>query len=89
MLKFAKIAEIDDVIRAYDFKPMQGRGDSYCEGKVITKGSLDCGFDAYCIKVTKSVFGGEEDADRVGKLVYVPFETSFMEYDARIMNLSC
>ncbi len=89
MLKFAKVAEIGDVIRAYDFKPMVGRGDSYCEGKVITKGDLGRGYDAYCIKVTKSVFGGEEDRRRVGELVYVPFETDFMEYDARIMNLSC
>jgi hypothetical protein len=25
---------------------------------------------------------------RVGKIVYIPFEVSFMEYDGRIMNLS-
>jgi hypothetical protein len=93
MLKFAKIAVEGDIIRAYDFKPMTGREDCFVEGKVITRGNNGQGFDNYCIKVTKDVFGGEvstteEEGSRVGKLVYVPFEVSFMEYDARIINLS-
>ena len=93
-LKFTNIAEIDDVIRGYDFKPMAGRGDCYVEGKVITKGyNPEIGYSAYCIKVTKDVFGDEVQAEgtkgsRVGELVYIPFEVDFMEYDARIMNLS-
>lgn len=93
-MKFANIAEIDDVIRGYDFKPMVGRGDCFVEGKVITKGyNPEIGYSAYCIKVTKDVFGGEEQSknsrgSRVGKLVYIPFEVDFMEYDARIINLS-
>ena len=93
MLKFAKIAEIDDVIRVYDFKPMVGRGDCYVEGKVITKGRTDMGYDAYCIKVTKDVFDDmvcheHEKGSRVGKLVYIPFGVDFMEFDGRIINLS-
>lgn len=93
MLKFAKIAEIDDVIRGYDFKPMVGRNDCYVEGKVITKGRTEMGYDAYCIKVTKDVFDGQdvpkgEKGSRVGKLTYIPFQVDFMEYDARIINLS-
>jgi hypothetical protein len=92
MLKFTKIAEIGDTIRAYDFKPMMGREDCYVEGKVITKGALDCGYDAYCIKVTKDFFGEDVPRDakgsRVDKLVYVPMQVSFMEYDARIINLT-
>jgi len=93
-LKFTNIAEIDDVIRGYDFKPMVGRGDCYVEGKVITKGfNPEIGYSAYCVKVTKDVFGDEVQAQgakgsRVGKLVYIPFEVDFMEYDARIINLS-
>jgi len=91
-MKFKNIAEIGDIIRAYDFKPMVGRGDCFVEGKVITKGALDCGYDAFCIKVTKDVFNDEvcttAEGSRVGKLVYVPMETSFFEYDARVINLS-
>ena len=92
-MKFRNIAEIGDVIRAYDFKPMVGRGECFVEGKVITKGALDCGYDAFCIKVTKEVFddlvvGPEDKGSRIGKLVYVPMETSFFEYDGRIINLS-
>ena len=93
MLKFAKIAEIDDVIRGYDFKPMVGRGDCFVEGKVITKGVGSMGYAAYAIKVIRDVFDGKEiskneKGSRVGQVVYVPFQVDFMEYDARIMNLS-
>lgn len=93
-LKFANIADINDVIRGYDFKPMVGREDCFVEGRVITKGyNPDIGYAAYCIKVTRDVFGGETQPEgargsRVGKLVYIPFEVDFMEYDARILNLS-
>ena len=92
-LKFANVAEINDVIRGYDFKPMVGRGDSFIEGKVITKGRhSSVAFEAYAVKVTRDVFGGEDQPEgkysRVGQIVFVPFEVDFMEYDARIINLS-
>jgi hypothetical protein len=88
MLKFQNIAKIGDTIRAYDFKPMVGREDCFVEGKVVTKGALDCGYDAYCIKVTKDSWSDAECKGRVDKLVYVPMEVDFLEFDARIMNLS-
>jgi hypothetical protein len=93
-LKNTDIADIDDVIRGYDFKPMAGREDSFVEGRVITKGyNPEIGYSAYSIKVTRDVFGGELQPEgakgsRVGKLVYIPFEVSFMEYPGRIINLS-
>ena len=93
-LKFTNAADIDDIIRAYDFKPMAGREDCYVEGKVITKGyNPEMGYSCFCIKATRDVFGGEDQSEgtrgsRVGKLVYVPFEVDFLEHDARIMNLS-
>jgi hypothetical protein len=34
MLKFAKIAQVGDTIRAYDFKPLVGREDCFVEGVV-------------------------------------------------------
>jgi hypothetical protein len=90
MLKFANFAKVGQTIRAYDFKPMIGRGDCYVEG-VVTK--IDNkGYDCYVITVVKDVF---DDAvqpkgqhSRVGHEVFVPFEVSFMEHNSRIMNLS-
>jgi hypothetical protein len=94
--KFAKIAKIDQIIRAYDFKPMAGRTDCFVEGKVIETCNKDRGYDAYKIRVTRDCFDGREFTEsgykslgnRVGEIVFVPHEVSFMEYDARVMNLS-
>jgi hypothetical protein len=89
MLKFKKAANVGDVIRAYDFKPMVGREDCFVEGKVVDSCNKDHGYDAFKIIVSKEIFGGENVTDNlVGKFVYVPHEVSFMEYDARIINLS-
>jgi len=94
-LKFAGVADIDDVIRAYDFKPMLGRPDCFVEGKVEAI-NADNGYQAYKIRVIKDVFDGKEFTEtaykavsghRVGDYVYVPMEAS-RDYDARIINLS-
>ena len=92
MLKFAKIAKPGDVIRAYDFKPMAGREDCYVEGKVLELTNTN-GYLAFEIITTRDVWSGErlqegDRGSRVGTLTYVPVEVSFMEYDARIINLS-
>jgi len=86
MLKFANIAKVGDTIRAYDFKPMVGREDCFVEGVVTSVNNW--GYDCYVITVTKDSWSDAEDKGRVGKEVYVPFEVSFMEYDARVINLS-
>jgi hypothetical protein len=86
MLKYANVAQVGDVIRAYDFKPMLGRDDCFVEG-VVTK--IDNkGYDCFVIKVTKDSWSDASDTGRVGQEVLVPFQVSFMEYDGRIMNLS-
>lgn len=91
MLKFEKVAKVGDVIRAYDFKPMVGRSDCFVEGKVITITS-ETGYKAFKIECMSDFFDGKfrkgVRSSRVGKNVFVPMEVSFMEYDARIMNLS-
>lgn len=91
MLKFEKIASVGDYIRAYDFKPMRGRMDSYVEG-VVTEVTNQPGYKSFKIKVKNDVFGGEmqEDAGntRNGQYVFVPLEVGFHEYDHRIINLS-
>jgi hypothetical protein len=86
MLKFANVATVGDIIRAYDFKPMTGREDCFVEG-VVTKVD-NKGYDCFVIKVTKDSWSDAADKGRVGKEVFVPFEVSFMEFDARVMNLS-
>lgn len=86
MLKFANIAKVGDTIRAYDFKPMVGREDCFVEGRVVKIDNK--GYDCFVIEVTKDSWSDAEDKGRVGKQVFVPFEVSFMEFDARVMNLS-
>jgi len=83
MLKFETVAKVGDYIRAYDFKPMKGREDCFIEGDVesITN---EQGYKAFKVTCRKDSW----DNERVGKIIYVPLEVSFMEYDARIMNLS-
>lgn len=80
-----------DVIRGYDFKPMYGREDSFVEGEVLDSGDTTQGYQAYRIRVLKDVFGGEVltgKHSRVGKIVFVPWKTSFMDFQGRVMNLS-
>jgi hypothetical protein len=85
-LKYANIAGVGDIIRAYDFKPMVGRDDCFVEG-VVTRVD-NRGYDCYVIVVSKDSWSDMEDQGRVGQEVLVPFEVSFMEYDGRVMNLS-
>lgn len=91
MLKFEKAAKLGDVIRAYDFKPMNGRSDCYVEGKVIAI-TNELGYKAFKIECISDFFDGKfrkgVRSSRVGKNVFVPMQVSFMEYDARIINLS-
>lgn len=92
MLKFENVAKVGDVIRAYDFKPMVGRSDCFVEGKVMSVDNSQ-GYKAYKILVSKDVFDNKEFTEsgygsRVTKEVFVPMQVSFMEYDARIINLS-
>lgn len=81
-----------DVIRGYDFKPMVGREDCFVEGEVVDAHDDSQGYQAYKIRVTRDVFGGEVlpkgQGSRVGQIVYVPWRVSFMEYQGRVMNLS-
>ena len=81
------IVKTGDVIRSYDFKPMVGREDCFVEG-VVERMTNEQGYDAYKITVTKDSWSDAEDKGRVGKIVYVPVQVSFMEYAGRVINLS-
>jgi hypothetical protein len=84
--------QVGDKIRAYDFKPMDGRGDCYVEGIVEVVNDNSNYFQAYRIACTKDVFGGEDNSTepsaRVGRTVFVPWKVDFSEYQGRVINLS-
>jgi hypothetical protein len=94
MLKFAELANVGDVIKAYDFKPMEGRDDCFLTGRVIRKGSLYKGHlngdeivSVYlCEGYEVEVIGGDAESApfRKGNTMYVPFEIDFMEFDNRV-----
>lgn len=94
MLKFEALANVGDIIKAYDFKPMEGRPDCFLTGRVVRKGSLYKGhwdgddmINVYlCEGYEVEVLGGDEESApiRKGHTMYVPYEVDFMEYDNRI-----
>jgi hypothetical protein len=92
MLKFANVAKVGDIIRAYDFKPMAGRDDAFIEGVVIDANNNEQGYKAFKVKVTVDKFKKYETKvtarNRVEQIAFVPFQTSFMEFDFRVINLS-
>ena len=92
MLKHENKAVKGDIIRAYDFAPMAGRGDCYVEGKVIDANCNEPGYKCYKIDITADKFDGDVETEmirgnRIASQMYVPYEVSFMEYDFRVINL--
>jgi hypothetical protein len=92
MLKFENVAKVGDVIRAYDFKPCAGRDDAFIEGVVENANCTEPGFNSFKVTVTADKFEKYETKankkNRIGQIVFVPHQTSFMEFDFRIVNLS-
>ena len=92
MLKFEGIAKRGDIIRAYDFAPCAGRDDAFIEGVVENANCTEPGFKCFKVTVTADKFQKYETKankkNRVGAIMFVPFETSFMEFDFRVINLS-
>jgi hypothetical protein len=92
MLKFAGVAKVGDIIRAYDFKPMAGRDDAFIEGIVENANCNEPGFNCFKITVTADKFEKYETKakkeNRVGRIMFVPHETGFMEFEHRVINLS-
>lgn len=91
MLKFAELANIGDVIKAFDFKPMEGRPDYFLTGVVTNKGAMYKDFDGNKVYIgegyTVDVIGGDAESVEMGRKnieMYVPFKVDFMEYDNRI-----
>jgi len=78
-----------DIIRAYDFKPMVGREDCFIEGQVLETNNMEMGYQSYKILVTNdSWIEGANDKGRIGIEMFVPWRTSFNEFQGRVINLS-
>jgi hypothetical protein len=82
MLKFENLANVGDIIKAYDF---QGTKDYYLTGKVVAKGDVIHNgmmmYRGYTVKILTS--GGEGTHYVEGEEAYIPFESTF-DYDGRI-----
>jgi len=78
---YYNVAEVGDIIKAYDFKP-SCKGDPkdhFLIGQVTSKGN---GF--FKVNVLKSPM----DEERVGSLEYVPFAMLFNEWDGRVSKVA-
>ena len=75
-------AEVGDVVRSYDFKPMPDRGDCYIEGIVMEKNDF-----MYKIVVQNRVWDGKKTAVELGEFIHTAFEVLFMEWEGRIQKL--
>jgi len=73
--------KVGQEIRAYDFKPMEGRPDSFAQGEIISI-PQDRGYACYEIKIKPGT--GSSKCYYHGQSVFVPMELSFMEYDGRV-----
>lgn len=80
-LKFEHTAEVGDVIKAYDFEPMEGRPERYVIGRVVRKGWVE---EAMCKGYVVQVFEDTAFPDDSRSEVLVPFQVSMLEYDTRV-----
>ena len=81
-LNFENTAEIGDVVRSWDFKPMEDRGDCFIEGIVVGKDDM-----MFEIVVQKRVFDGDVVDVTPGEAVRTAFKVLFMEWAGRITKL--
>jgi hypothetical protein len=84
-------AEVGDLVKVYDFKPMSDRPSMYVVGRVVSKGFVDVmfdengvpyggGFSGYTIKVYHDTMFDNGERDEI----VTPFEAGFMDWDGRI-----
>lgn len=84
-LKYEGKFKVGDTIKAFDFKPSEGRPDRYMVGTITDTAERE-GAKVYVIKVTDD--SGNELGGRVGKIGYVPMEVAYDDFDGRIIMQS-
>lgn len=70
--------KVGQTIKAFDFKPMKGRPDSFIIGEIV-----DINYGLYYAYVVRIIEDSDEDGFRIGKTCNVPFESTF-DYDERV-----
>jgi hypothetical protein len=73
-----------DMIKAYDYQPMQGRDEKFIVGKVVAvdkESKTQPGAMGYHVKVEQDTLFDKNS--REGKIVFVPYEVG-MDYDERL-----
>jgi hypothetical protein len=93
MLKFETLANVGDLIKAFDFKPSKHYPEEYIVGIVREKGFIDGNdqnYKAFTIEVVFDSRDTEKDShaerSRRHQTVYVLFEVS-MDYDGRVTKI--
>ena len=82
-LKFEGITE-GTLIKAFSFKPMKGRPDSYMLGE-ITGETVRQGAKMYVLNLFKNVVAGRQmSVEGDNGIGYVPMEVAWGEFDNRI-----
>lgn len=84
MLKFEGIP-VGNVVRAYDFKPMESRPDSYIEGVIF--GEFSGPYKGYRVRVINDSDKEDVKYSRIGLEVIVPMEVSH-DYDGRVVDIT-
>lgn len=84
MLKFTGKFKVTDIIRAYDFEPMEGCPESYIIGEVLETDNFERGFRAYKVRQIRHIVDGKEDKDERGTTAWIPHQVSMLEFDERI-----
>lgn len=77
---------IGDLIKAFDFQPMEGRKDRYVVGKVKAIGSVTADYQTYEAYTIECVYDSDEGR-REGCTILVPVEVFFSEYEGRVSKV--
>jgi hypothetical protein len=95
-LKYEKVANVGEKIRAYEFDPNETGKPCYLEGVVLDKGFCDKPYKCYFVQVTKIIHFGEDKTEKffntmknkfkVEPLKFVPFEM-YDDYEKRVQKI--
>lgn len=84
MKKFEATAEVGDLVKCYDFEPMEGRPERYVVGRVVEKGWIaDYFIQGYRVEVLEDTCYPAGARDEI----VAPFEVMFLEHDVRITRV--
>lgn len=84
MKKFEAVAEVGDIVKCYDFEPMEGRPSRYIVGRVVEKGFISgYSIQGYRVAVLEDTCYPEDPRDEI----VAPFQVMFLEHDQRISKM--